>query len=73
PTSAASPTSPASPAAALRALATREQQAVTAVEADLAAVDGALARLLASVAACRSVHVVLLGQLERAHGTGARS
>ncbi|HEX3004332.1 MAG TPA: hypothetical protein VHO27_08970, partial [Angustibacter sp.] len=63
PTSPASSTSPASPAAALAALAARERKAVTAIEAELAAVDGPLARLLASVAACRSVHVILLGLL----------
>ncbi len=56
-------TSATSPAASLAALAAREQQAVAALESDLTAVDGPLARLLASVAACRSVHVTLLEQL----------
>jgi hypothetical protein len=71
--SAASTATPSSPAAALRSLAAREQQTVTAIEGDLGAVGGALARLLASVAACRSVHVALLGDLAEQAGRKQRS
>lgn len=40
-----------------------EQAAVSAVEADLVRVSGDVARLLASVAACRAVHVAQLDQV----------
>jgi hypothetical protein len=62
PTPATSST-PSSRRSALHALAAREHLAVSAVETDLAAVGPDLARLLASVAACREVHVSVLAQL----------
>ncbi len=54
---------PPDAASALRALAARERTAAAAVERDLAGVSGDAARLLASVAASRTVHVAVLGQL----------
>jgi hypothetical protein len=55
--------SPAAAAAALTGQATAERKAAGAVEPELAKVSGDVARLLASVAACRFVHAVTLEQL----------
>ncbi|MER5728465.1 hypothetical protein ABT084_09000 [Streptomyces sp. NPDC002138] len=52
---------PAQPAEALTALATAERDLAEARRIALAGTSGELARLLASVAACGSVHTYLLG------------
>lgn len=62
-TASATPAPPLTPASAVPAQRSAEQAAVSAVEADLPKASGEVARLLASVAACRAVHVAQLAAL----------
>ena len=55
--------SPAAAASALTRQATAERKGASAVEPELGKVSGDVARLLASVAACRTVHAATLEQL----------